>query len=210
MDNSNNAELLNLKNKNNDLLNENNQLKTEISNLKSTINILNNTIAQLKQANSIELNNLKLKFENDINQLKSEKSDLLNKLKNMSENNKNSISNIKSSSYEINELFSALMDKDKEIKKLNKIKEAFPFEIKDGDKLLTVIFVSVDEKIHYSFICKDSEQFNIVENRFYKVYPQYEGENTFIVRGNKIRKNRTLKENNIKYSDIIMLIPIED
>ena len=206
MDNSNNAELLNLKNKNNALLNENNQLKTEISNLKSKINSLNNTIAQLKQTNT-ELNNLKLKYENDINQLKSEKSDLLNKLKNIKEKN-NSISNIKSSSYEINELVSALMDKDKEIKKLNK---AFPFEIKDGDQLLTVIFVSEDKKIHYSFICNDSEKFNNVENRLYEIYPEYEGENnTFIVRGNKIRKNRTLKENNIKYSDIIMLIPIED
>jgi DNA repair ATPase RecN len=206
VDNSNNAELLNLKNKNNALLNENNQLKTEISNLKSTINNLNNTIEQLKQANT-ELNNLKLKYENDINQLKSEKSDILNKLKNMSENKSNSISNIKSSSYEKDELVSALMDKDKEIKKLNK---AFPFEIKDGDQLLTVIFVSVDEKIHYySFICKDSEQFSIVENRLYEVYPEYKGENTFIVRGNKIKKNRTLKENNIQYSDIIMLIPNE-
>jgi hypothetical protein len=101
------------------------------------------------------------------------------------------------------------MDKDKEIKKLNKIKEAFPFEIKDGDQILTVIFVSADENIHYSFICKDSEQFSIVENRLYEVYPEYKGENTFIVRGNKIKKNRTLKENNIKYSDIIMLIPNE-
>ena len=71
---------------------------------------------------------------------------------------------IKKRKKEKNELVSALMDKDKEIKKLNKIKEAFPFEIKDGDKLLTVIFVSGDQKIHYySFICKDSEQFSIVE-----------------------------------------------
>jgi hypothetical protein len=102
------------------------------------------------------------------------------------------------------------MDKDKEIKKLNKIKEAFPFEIKDGDHLLTVIFVSGDQKIHYSFICNDSEKFNNVENRLYEIYPEYEGENnTFIVRGNKIKKYRTLKENNIKYSDIIMLIPNE-
>ena len=93
--------------------------------------------------------------------------------------------------------------KDAEIQTLKKI---IPFEVKDGEELLTVIIVSEDQKVHYSFICKDTEKFNIIENRLYEVYPEYiEKENYFTVNGSKINRFKTLKENGIKYSDIIML-----
>lgn len=104
-----------------------------------------------------------------------------------------------------------LMEKDKEIRKLKRLKEALPFELKEGEKLLTVIFQSLDQKVHYSLICKDSEKFNLVENRLYEVYPQYEErDNCFYVNGNKIKRGKTLKENNIKYGDMIAVRPIDD
>ena len=51
---------------------------------------------------------------------------------------------------EILELVKELREKEKEIKSL---KSAFPFEIKQGEKLMSVIFISTDQKIHHSFIC---------------------------------------------------------
>ena len=81
---------------------------------------------------------------------------------------------------------------------------------KEGEHLLPVIFISGDQKVHYSFISKNTEYFNNVENRLYKIYPDYqEGENCFYINGNKITKSKTLEENGIKYSDIIMMIPVE-
>ena len=74
--------------------------------------------------------------------------------------------------------------------------------------MLTIIFILSNEEEYYSIICKDMEKFRNVEERLYDVYPQYkENENNFIVHGNKINKLKTLKENNIKHSDIIMMIP---
>ena len=65
--------------------------------------------------------------------------------------------------------------------------------------------------MHYSLICKDSEKFNFVENRLYEVYPQYEeSNNVFNANGIKITKSKTLKENKIKNSDIIMLIQMDN
>ena len=65
--------------------------------------------------------------------------------------------------------------------------------------------------MHYSLICKDSGKFNLVENRLYEVYPQYEEcNNVFHANGIKITKSKTLKENKIKNSDIIMLIQLDN
>ena len=46
----------------------------------------------------------------------------------------------------------------------------------------------------------------MIENILYDIYPEYiENENYFIVNGNKINKNKTIEQNNIKYSDIVIL-----
>ena len=96
-------------------------------------------------------------------------------------------------------------------KEINKYKSIIPFEIKEGEELLPIIFYSTDQKLHYSFICKNTEKFSEVESRLYELYPQYEdGENCFYVNGNKIKRTKTLKENKIKYSDVIMVLPIDE
>ena len=79
-------------------------------------------------------------------------------------------------------------------KELAIFKSAISFDLKEGEQLLTVIFVSGDQKLHYSFICKNTEKFNNVENnRLYEIYPQYqEVENFFYIHGNKIIKSKTL------------------
>jgi hypothetical protein len=46
----------------------------------------------------------------------------------------------------------------------------------------------------------------MVENILYDKYPEYiESENYFLVNGIKINKYKTMEQNNIKYSNIIIL-----
>ena len=42
---------------------------------------------------------------------------------------------------------------------LNQIKSVLPFDLKPGENLLPIIFLTSDYKVHYSLICKDSEKF---------------------------------------------------
>ncbi len=110
-----------------------------------------------------------------------------------------------------NNLNSRLEPKDKinlleKIRIKDKIIANNPYQLLEGEKLLSVIFVSLDQKIHYSCICKNTDKFNKLENILYEKYPEYsESENLFYVNGNKINKYKSLEFNKIKNSDIIIL-----
>ena len=71
---------------------------------------------------------------------------------------------------------------------------------------MTVIFTSIDQKFYHSIICKKTDKFIVIEQELYEIYPAYkETENYFLLKGVKINKNKTLEENNINNSDIIIL-----
>ena len=93
--------------------------------------------------------------------------------------------------------------------KIDDLKEKlsrYPFELKKDEKMISVIFTSDDQKIHFSVICKNTEKFNRLEEKLYNDYPEYsETNNYFVVNGNRIQKFKTLEENNIRNSDIIIL-----
>ncbi len=75
-----------------------------------------------------------------------------------------------------------------------------------GDELMTVIFISDDQKVHYSLICKKTDKFKDIEERLYKIYPDYSKTNNyFLANGNTINKSKTLEEIKIKNSNIITL-----
>ena len=72
---------------------------------------------------------------------------------------------------------------------------------------MSIIIKSKDEKILFSIICKNSENFLRIEKELYEQYPEYRNENNyFIPNGNKIDKSKTLDENKIKNNSIITLI----
>ena len=93
--------------------------------------------------------------------------------------------------------------KNKEIKELkNKIEN----NSNNIDNLMTVIFYSIDQKIHYSLICKKTDKFNKIENELFEVYPEYQdSEYYFIANGQIIKRFKTLEENKIKNSQVITL-----
>ena len=170
---------------------------------------MNNTIVQLNNKIS-DLSNQKSKFEKAIKKLTDENTDLTNKNKALSEYNK--LGSFKKGNDQKDEMLFSLMKKlENKENEIDKLKAVIPFDLKEGEQLLTLIFVSFDQKIHYSFICKNTEIFSMVEKRLYEVYPNYEEEeNYFLVSGNKIIKTKTLEENKIKNSDVIMLHSIEE
>ena len=98
--------------------------------------------------------------------------------------------------------------KDKYIKlleELKDIKDKYPIVLKPGEKMISVIFKKSKDFIS-SIICKDSNIFFEVENSLYQKYPKFrESERFFTFNGNRIEKNKTLKENGINDSDIIII-----
>ena len=90
--------------------------------------------------------------------------------------------------------------------KLNEFKYNIPLLLKKEEKLISLIFISFDENIHYSIICKNTDQFSKIESLFFDRYPEYkELKNSFILKGKKIDKSKSLEENGIKNIDIITL-----
>ena len=72
--------------------------------------------------------------------------------------------------------------------------------------MITVIFFSNDQKIYYAFICKDTDKFSVVENLLYDIFPEYQdSQNFFTANGNIINRCKILEQNNIKFSDIILI-----
>ena len=111
------------------------------------------------------------------------------------------------SKLEVLELHEELRKKEKELKEL---KSKLPFELNKDETLLTIIFISLDQKLHYSLLCKNTSRFNTIENILYEKFPEYrKTENYFISEGRTINKSMTLEENKIKLNDIIILNPYD-
>ena len=100
------------------------------------------------------------------------------------------------------------LDKDNNDEKRNQLHK---FKSNEDEDIISVIFSSLDQNIHYSIPCKKSDSFSKIEQKLYKEFPQYKEKNKFfLVNGNKIEVNNTLEENNIKNSDVIKLNFVED
>ena len=73
--------------------------------------------------------------------------------------------------------------------------------------MINISFISSDQKIqNYNKTYKDTELFVNVEKELYENYPEFRDlEPFFLVRGTKIKRFRTLKENQIHNGDVIIL-----
>ena len=197
---------------------QSNSLK--ITKLENSVNQLKNSLNCERSENqnlNIKIDLLKKKFNQEIkekediikkltNELKEEKNKNINLNKNLENNNK--INNSKLIGNNDKEIINLYQERDELKKKLLR----FPFELLEGEKLISVLFSSHDNKIKdYSIICKNKEIFSAVENRLYKKYPDYiEKENFFLVNGKKINRNKSLEFNNIHDNDKVIFYPFEE
>ena len=95
------------------------------------------------------------------------KDDLINKEKEKVKELNKKLEELKNKKYkqkDIINLVKQLNEKEEEIKEL---KSCIPFEVKKGEKLITLNFISIDQKIHCSFICKNNDNFSRLENLLY-------------------------------------------
>ena len=175
-----NNQNMNNQNMNNQSLSQNNSLSLEKQNKEYKIKI-NNLEKYIKELE------VKLKEKEKIINEEKIKNEKLNK----EINNLKNISNINS--------------KIKELENEIQLFKLF-FKFSDGEKLILIKFVSVNQDINFEIITKNTEIFSKLEPILYKSYPKYiESENYFLVHGNKINRNKSLKENKINNNDVITL-----
>ena len=151
-----------------------------------------------------ELNNEKKKnqeLEKELKQLKNELQLERNKNMTLTKANEELKNKIKSL-----ELY--LKKKDDELEKLaQKLLNLNNKKSKNIDENFIAIAFTTDEKnFIFPVSCQITEKFVNVETKLYDEYPQYQDElNYFTVDGHKITKFKTLSENGIKYSNVIIL-----
>ena len=143
------------------------------------------------------------KLEQKINQLndllKNNNNNINNNINNNSNNNIVNVGNP-------NDLLQSIIKKDKIIEDLRAKLSRFPFELSEGEKLISIIFTSTDQKIHYSIICKNTDIFYSLELKLYQRYNELsELENYFTVNGRRVNKTKNLEFNKIKDNDVIIL-----
>ena len=178
----------------------------KIKNIDNNKNInLNKDLEEEKNKNKIlieKINQLEINLKDEKNKniiLSVKLKELNNNLEIMNKNNQKLLENKEN-------FDNMIYEKEKEIKELKQRLSRFPFELNEGEKLMSLVFISVDQKFHCSIICKNSDKFNHIENKLYEDYPEYsEFDNIFTVNGNKIIKSKNLDENKIRHNDVIIL-----
>ena len=174
-------ELEQVKAQNNYLININKKLNDELNILKSRLEEeqnLKNYLLQLNEKLNEKINNLDYKLNNKIN---------------------NQLVQNDSGDKEQLKLYKKIMDLNEKLKR-------YPYNLEKNEKLISVIFASVDQKTHYSLICKNTHSINNIEAVLYKEYPDYcNSENYFLCKGKIINKFQTLENNHIKNGDVIII-----
>ena len=156
--------------------------KTKFSFKKNIINE-NKGIFKLEN-NKNENKNLILKLEQLENELKEEKrknkeleikvEQLKNKLENVLNKNNDLFEILKEKNNSNDQLLKTIKEKDEIINELKLKLSQYPFELKKGEKLITLNFASLDESIqNYSIICKSKDIFNHIETKLYEDFPSH-------------------------------------
>ena len=185
-------EKTNLENLVNELEEKNKKNEIEIQKLNEEIEELN-LLCEKKEDELAEFNNDKKNFEEKINILEKKLEEEMQKNKDVEIKQKL-------------DLLEAIYKKDKEIEELKLKISRFPFELNEGEKLISVIFTTIDETIYHSIICKNTDKFSKVEDKFYEYFHEYsKSQNIFRVNGMEVNKYKSLGENKIVNSDIIIL-----
>lgn len=85
--------------------------------------------------------------------------------------------------------------------------QRYPFYLEKNEKMISIIFISVDENVHYSLICKNTDSINSIENRLIKEYPELSNtDNYFLYKGKEMNKFKIFEDYKIKNGDIITII----
>ena len=151
-----------------------------------------------------------MELENYKNENKKLKNDLVraNKIIENLKKNENQNSNIKNLQDEIKSLKNKLYLKENEINQLKlKIKNNNKKNnLVNLDDIMEVNFQSNNPPINQGIKCLETDTFAEVEEKLYKIYDELRNTNNmFMTNGGPILRFKTLKENNIKDGDKVLL-----
>ena len=119
---------------------------------------------------------------------------------------KNSEKNLQINHNDDKDLYKKYIILNEKCEELNKQLNRYPIKLKENEKLISVIFTSVDQNIHYSIVCKNTNTINNLEAELYSKFPEYsETENYFLCKGARISKFKTFDHYHIDNGDIIIL-----
>ena len=174
-------------------------IKNQLDSEKNNNQILNKKILELEEKNrNLEKLLKEEKIRNNI--LIKENA----RLKEEKDKNPNNYNNYYNSNLNI-DITKALLEKDKMINELNNKLKRYPFELNEGEKLISLI-IYLPNQAQFSMICKNTEKFHKIEERLYEKFEKYkETDNFFLFYGKKVSRFNTLKENFIKDGDIIQM-----
>ena len=82
-----------------------------------------------------------------------------------------------------------------------------------GETAFSVLFMTMGNQDiqNYAMTCKNTDLFVTLEEKLYNDYPKYKDYDTFFqVNTRKIKRFKTIEENNIKCNDIISIFIIEE
>ena len=117
----------------------------------------------------------------------------------------------------IKSLEKELINKNKELEYyiLNKknINENKIISSKEGEEIIAVLFMSIGNQdiFNYAMPCKKTDLFIKLEERLYNDFPKYKNYETYFeVNTRRIKRFKSVEENNIKNNDIISLFFIDE
>ena len=151
--------------------------------------------------NNLKINHNQNLINNNFNQNKINSKENINSYPNKNQplNNKSDIS--KTNNNTIN-----LSKNSVEIKK----KENLLVLTNDSKDAITLHFNSSDQLLNYAVRCKNTDKFNMVMNKILEREPKIiEKEFYFISKGNKVKEYKTIKDNNLKDGDTVILLYYE-
>ena len=100
-------------------------------------------------------------------------------------------------------LMEKIIRKDEQIRELE---SKFPIIFSKDEKLISVTFISTNQEIKQSIICKNTDIFNKLVNILYNKFPSYKKpDNFFICNGKRVNEYETLENNDIKDNAEIIL-----
>ena len=126
------------------------------------------------------------------------------------QNNKKENSNIKILENENKNLKNQLYLKENELNEMKLKLKNNKKKLISFDDVMVINFESTDSSIHEGIQCLGTDIFAEIEERLYQKYDEFRNTNNmFTFNGRTILRFKSLKENNIKNGDKVILLKIE-
>ena len=147
-------------------------------------------------------------FKKSTNMIINQKALLNDKISNENNNISNNINLSQNESQSLNA--NSINDITSNSSSINLNKKEKNISVLKQEKIIVLKFISSDQCLNYSIVCKSTDKFNLVINRIFDIYPEYiEKKCFFMCNGNVINEYKDIQENKIKNGDTIIVDTLE-